>query len=123
MLAKAPGEDVYTVLVQNDSLVGYLLPGEMPTARAGFARGGLRGYWESRLELLTRRSTGSYVRPFLFAECYAQLGELDKALDALEESVKTGDGLIDYLRIWVPFDPVRSHPRYADLLKKLNLPE
>jgi serine/threonine-protein kinase len=122
MLANAPEEEIYTVLAQNDSLVGYLLPEEMPAARAGFARGGLRGYWHARLDLLLRRSRDSSARPFLRAECYAQLGEIDKALDALEESVKSGDGVIDYLRIWVPFDPVRSHPRYAELLTTLKLP-
>jgi len=122
MLDSRPDEEVYRVLVQNDSLVGYLLPEEIAVARAGYARAGLRGYWQARLDLLTGRSQESFVRPFLLAECYAQLGDVGKALDALEKSVEMNDALIDYIRIWIPFDPVRSDPRYTGLLGKLKLP-
>jgi serine/threonine protein kinase/Tfp pilus assembly protein PilF len=122
LLAGRPESEIYPVLVQNDSLVGTLPPGEIAAARAGYVRGGLRGYWRARLEVLMRHPGESPGRSFHLAECYAQLGEIDKALDALEESVETSDALIDYIRIWVPFDPVRSDPRYRKLLEKLKLP-
>ena len=122
MIAGRPEEEIYEVLVESDSIVGYLRPSEIPAVRAAFDRAGLAGYWQARLEALTRRSRDSFVHPFLFAECYAQLGETAKALDALEESVTLGDAYTIPIPIWVPLDPVRSDPRYKKLLQTLNLP-
>jgi tetratricopeptide (TPR) repeat protein len=46
------------------------------------------------------------------------LGDLDRALDNLISAARTHQGLAPYTP---EFDPIRSHPRYAELMRAMNL--
>jgi eukaryotic-like serine/threonine-protein kinase len=57
------------------------------------------------------------------AGVYASLGNKDKAFEYLENAY-TGHNIEITLEIRYPlFDPLRSDPRYADLMKRIGLPE
>jgi TolB-like protein/DNA-binding winged helix-turn-helix (wHTH) protein len=59
---------------------------------------------------------------FQYAEVYAQWGQPDRALAALDEAYRDSDaGLVD-LRSSLFLDPIRSTPHYADLLQRLHIP-
>lgn len=62
-----------------------------------------------------------YVIPSSFASIYLGLGEIDQAYDWLEKAVDELDNTILDLRAGAFFDPLRSHPRYKALLRKMNL--
>ncbi len=50
---------------------------------------------------------------------YAQVGELDKALDRIEMLLSTPSAVSIYdFRIDPNWEPVRDHPRFQALLKK-----
>jgi hypothetical protein len=45
----------------------------------------------------------------------------DKGLDWFEKAIDTHDGLISHGHLFPIYDPLRSHPRYHALLRKMNL--
>ena len=53
---------------------------------------------------------------------YAGLGEKDQAFEWLERAYKVHDKGMCYLKIDPPLDPLRSDPRFQDLLRRMNFP-
>ena len=71
-----------------------------------------------RLEEMSRER---YVSPYHMAYVYTGLGEQDRAMDWLEQAVADRSGSIYGVKGSFLFTPLRSHPRFHDLLKELNL--
>jgi hypothetical protein len=63
-----------------------------------------------------RESLAQYV-----AAVYAGLGDQDHAFAWLEKGFQEKSGLLDFVVMEVSFDPLRSDPRYADLLRRMGL--
>jgi len=58
------------------------------------------------------------------AHIYVMVGEYDKAIDRLEDLLSIPGPLsIPLLRLDPAWDPLRNHPRFQDLLRRMNLPE
>ncbi|MBM3746283.1 MAG: tetratricopeptide repeat protein [Acidobacteria bacterium] len=72
-------------------------------------------------ELRDLRERG-YVPEFCFALPYAGLGDLDRAFESLERCYAERDGRLFWLAAAPCFDPLRSDPRYDDLLRRMALP-
>ena len=51
------------------------------------------------------------------------LGRFDEAIDRLEEVYRGRDGDMVLLKTWPAFDPLRSHPRFQRVLRRMNFPE
>jgi serine/threonine-protein kinase len=51
----------------------------------------------------------------------AALGELDEAMELLEQACEERAGLVVYFKVEPLLDPVRSHPRFAMMLRRLRL--
>ena len=64
-----------------------------------------------------------YLRPGLVAEVYASLGDKDEAIRWLEKGYRERDAWLALLKVWPAFDPLRSDPRFQDLLKRMNFPD
>lgn len=62
----------------------------------------------------------SYVRPGWVAEVYIALGDKDEALRWLEQGYKERDLWLALLKVWPRFDPLRSDPRFQDLLGRMK---
>ena len=56
------------------------------------------------------------------AQDFIRAGLFDRALDILERLYETRDQNLAYISVAPIFDPIRSHPRFRALLKKMNLP-
>jgi hypothetical protein len=52
---------------------------------------------------------------------YFGLGETDRVFDWLEKAVAERDGFTNNVHVFSFFAPLRSHPRYHALLRKMNL--
>ncbi len=50
---------------------------------------------------------------------YSGLGELDRAIDCLEKSITSGMGQKEWIENDSDLDPLRNHPRFQALLKRL----
>lgn len=70
---------------------------------------------------LEERSKKGYVSYFWTAVIYLCLGELDKAFEWFEKACDERDGNMLYFTIPQIFDPIRSDPRYKNLLKRMGL--
>ncbi len=79
------------------------------------------GQEKEALELLGELE-GSNARPSEIAAVYAGLGEIDQAFEWLEKTVEPGE-LDDFWLHWsdAEYTPLRSDPRYQDLLLRMNL--
>jgi len=77
-----------------------------------------------RLDESTQRinEEKSYLRPGWVAEVYVSLGDKDEAMRWLERGYKERDIWLALLKVWPRFDPMRSDPRFQDLLRRMNFP-
>jgi hypothetical protein len=55
------------------------------------------------------------------AICYAELGEKAKALTLLNELYENRDPNVTRIKIDPRLDPLRSDPRFADLMRRVGL--
>ncbi len=91
---------------------------------AGY-RGALQE-WAKQLEHL--HATGQYFLPRLLAEVYAQLGDKDRAFywldEGYEQHARIGAyGGINWVLMEHELDPLRSDPRFKELLRRVGLPD
>ena len=93
--------------------------------RAAFKSGGREGYYREQARLLERqRSENIDDAPPLtvMAGIYARLGDKDKAFELLERSIQLHEP--DLIRMKNPgFANLFSDPRYADLVRRIGLPQ
>ena len=73
------------------------------------------------LAQLVARAADRYVPPYHLAYIYVGLGEFDTALDLLEQAFEERSGAISGIKGSFLFVPLRTHPRFIALLKKMNL--
>lgn len=73
------------------------------------------------LEELDQLSKQKYVSPFPIAVAYSGLGEKDRAFEALEKAYTERSWGMGMLGVNPIFDGLRSDPRFAMLLRRVNL--
>ena len=78
---------------------------------------------QARSELLKslRRSKGKPVSSGALALTYAALGDRDNAFLWLEKAYAENSSFMTSLKFWTAFDPLRSDPRFVDLLRRVGL--
>ena len=57
------------------------------------------------------------------SEATAALGEKDKAFELLDRMYEDSNGMLIWLKVDHPYDPLRSDPRFADLVRRVGLPQ
>jgi serine/threonine protein kinase len=94
-------------------------------AGVGFALAiaGKRADAHKIIDELSQSSKSGYVSPVYFAEIYSSLGDQDRAFEWLEKAYQERDDELTYVNAGPAFDSVRSDPRYADFLRRMNLPQ
>jgi serine/threonine protein kinase/tetratricopeptide (TPR) repeat protein len=75
------------------------------------------------LEELMGRAKTEYVSPYDIASVYAGLGDREKALAWLEKAVQERDLAIISLKVDLYWDRLRDDARFADLLRRVGLPQ
>jgi hypothetical protein len=65
----------------------------------------------------------TYVVHYWLAVSYAAMGEKDAAFAEMEKSYQARDWFLPRLKVDPFMDPLRDDPRFAAMLKRLNLPE
>jgi TolB-like protein/Flp pilus assembly protein TadD len=86
-------------------------------ARESFAKGGWQGYVRAMME--RRPELWSYTR----ALYHAMLGEKDKAFAELNKAYENREAFLIRLKVDPRLDPLRSDPRFAELMRQVGLPQ
>jgi TolB-like protein/tetratricopeptide (TPR) repeat protein len=74
------------------------------------------------LQQLTERSQQTYVQPTWVAVIHIGLGEKDQAFDWLQKAYEDRSAWLVYLKVDPFFDPLRSDPRFIDLMRRVGFP-
>jgi TolB-like protein/Tfp pilus assembly protein PilF len=101
-------------------------------SRSGAASLALLGYSHARLgerkeslqviEALKAASKQSFVPALFVALVYAGLEDKDQAFTWLEKAYEERFNRLAYLKVAALWDPLRSDPRFADLLRRVGIP-
>ena len=92
-------------------------------ARLGhaYAVAGKAGEAQKVLAQLKDLSKQKYVSAYDIALIYVGLGEKDQAFAWLERAYEERCPTLEFLKVEPSLDPLRSDPRFADLLRRMNL--
>ena len=93
---------------------------ETAALREAAAATSARVYWQKRLEQEMEESKRELSAGFEMAEIFAQLGEKDQAFASLERAYEEHSFMMLYLKAAPNLDPLRSDPRFADLLRRVG---
>jgi hypothetical protein len=95
----------------------------VPALGHAYAMAGRRSDAEQVLQTLPERANESYVSAFDVAVIYTGLGEKDTAFVWLEKAAAERSTFLAYSK-WEPrLDPLRSDPRFKQLLTRIGLPQ
>jgi TolB-like protein len=131
-LAKAYwGKRMYREVIEEWKAYGQLSgdPNESKFASAleqGFRSAGWKGALTKGIEVRQARRRTGYSSAYGIAQLYADLGEKDQAFQWLNSSYRERDaGLegLEGLKTDFLLDPIRSDPRFAELMRKVGLPQ
>jgi hypothetical protein len=90
--------------------------------RAALQKRGERNQALRLLEQLTAASTQRYVPAVFYALVYVGLAEKEQAFLWLEKAYEERTNSLAYLKVTATWDPLRSDPRFADLVHRIGLP-
>ncbi|HEY8164729.1 MAG TPA: protein kinase [Gemmatimonadaceae bacterium] len=86
------------------------------------ARAGDTAYAKDLVVTLEKTIKHDYVSPVELATLELGLGNYDAALDWMDRALEERRGWLAYLDVHPIVDPVRAHPRFGELVTKMNLP-
>jgi TolB-like protein/DNA-binding winged helix-turn-helix (wHTH) protein/Tfp pilus assembly protein PilF len=92
------------------------------TLAAVYARMGKANEARKILRRLEKPASSQYVSPIGIAMVYCALGEKERALESLEKAIEQHDASVCDLPTLPSVDPLRSDPRFQELLRRIGLP-
>ncbi len=88
-----------------------------------YAMSGKREPAQKAIAELLELSKQRYVSPAEIAGIYAALGDKDQAFSWMEKSIENHDLVPARMNVDVRFESLRSDPRFADLVRRVGLPQ
>jgi TolB-like protein len=104
-----------------DRFKDYGIPGFEAALDRGFAEGGFPGAMKRGAEALA--APGVVGLQGEVGDFYVLGGDLDRAMDFLERAYEARNPNLPYIGENPMYDPLRSEPRFQDLLRRMNLPQ
>jgi TolB-like protein/Flp pilus assembly protein TadD len=86
-----------------------------------YAHGGRRSDALRLLAELKRRRAAGYIPAGAFVNAYLGLGENDQAFIWLEQAYREQSNILQFLKTHPYFDPIRTDPRFVDLVRRVGL--
>jgi serine/threonine-protein kinase len=92
-------------------------------AGIAYAKAGRRDKAEEMIKRLREAAKTEYVPNARYAAIYAALGDMDQAFDNLNKAFEDRDWELFRFNVDTYWIPLRDDPRFAALVKRLNLPQ
>jgi hypothetical protein len=89
----------------------------------GFRSGGWKGALSKSIETMKDQRKTGYSVTYNIAEAYADLGDKEQAFQWLSTAFQEHDIGLMGLKTDFLLDPLRSDPRFAELVRKVGLPQ
>ena len=96
-------------------------PERVAKLKKAVAASGGKGYWRLDLQFALEDEQRRYIHPAIIAGLYAQAAEKDKAFEWLDKAYREHDDYLVHLKVESRFDPLRSDPRFQELLRRIGL--
>ena len=98
-------------------------PDWLRSLRKAYQAQGWRGYFRKLLDRDLERSKREFVSPYEIADYYALFGDKTQAFRFLDKAYAERDRWLTVVKTEHDFDVLHSDPRYADLLRRMGLPQ
>jgi TolB-like protein/DNA-binding winged helix-turn-helix (wHTH) protein/Tfp pilus assembly protein PilF len=122
LIANAQADEAIPVLEKalalserNPAVIGVLV--------RAYAHAGRRTEALRLLDELRRRQQAGYVPSAALVNAYLGLGNNEQTFFWLERAFKERSPILQYIKVHPFFDPLRGDPRFADLVRRVGLPE
>jgi hypothetical protein len=89
----------------------------------GFRSRGWQGALTKGIEVLLAQRKPGYSSPYTIATMYADLGDKGQAVQWLNTALREHSEGVMGLKTNFLLDPLRSDPRFAELVRKVGLPQ
>ncbi|HKY44728.1 MAG TPA: tetratricopeptide repeat protein, partial [Pyrinomonadaceae bacterium] len=86
-----------------------------------YKRAGWKAYVQANLDRLM--AAPDSLPPYVASTFYVRLGQYDEAIKWLEKAYEVRDFRMIMITVSFEFDPLRSDPRFRDLVRRVGLPE
>ncbi|HEY6387892.1 MAG TPA: tetratricopeptide repeat protein, partial [Candidatus Acidoferrum sp.] len=96
-------------------------PAVMGVLVRAYARAGRRKEALHLVDELKRRQQTSYVAAAPFVNAYLGLGDNEQALAWLERAYQERSNILQLVKVFPYFDPLRGDPRFVDLVHRVGL--
>jgi TolB-like protein/DNA-binding winged helix-turn-helix (wHTH) protein/tetratricopeptide (TPR) repeat protein len=96
-------------------------PGVIGVLIRAYAHAGRRADALRLLAELKKRKQAGYIPAAAFVNAYLGLGENDQAFVWIEQAYKEHSNILQFVKVHPYFDPIRSDPRFQDLLRRIGL--
>jgi TolB-like protein/DNA-binding winged helix-turn-helix (wHTH) protein len=106
--------------MQTLDLLGYREQGKI--LQHGYARGDYKGAIRAWLKVYVSTSNSHRMPKYFAAWLYGNLGDKEEAFALLEQAYKEHDGIMIHLKDDTIWAPIRSDPRFQDLIRRVGLP-
>src|ERR1051325_1996433 len=77
---------------------------------------------EKELAELRETAKSKFISPFGFCVTNIALGKLDDAMDDLERPYQIREDAVCSMLVNPRLDPLRSNPKYSELMRRIGLP-
>jgi len=120
-VAKGQYEDAI-VAAQKAVDLSQRAPGALGMLGLAYGLGGHEAEARKVLNELLKLSETRYVSPAALVNVYIGLGDKEQAFVWLEKAFQERSNYIAFLKVFPIVDPLRSDPRFNDLLRRVGLP-
>jgi TolB-like protein/Flp pilus assembly protein TadD len=120
LIANGQPDEAITVLEKALSLTDRS-PAVMGVLVRAYAHAGRRREALRLVDELKRRQQKSYVPAAPFVNAYLGLGDNEQALAWLERAYQEQSNILQLVKVFPYFDPLRGDPRFADLVRRVGL--
>jgi tetratricopeptide (TPR) repeat protein len=121
------GKRMYPLVIEEWKTFGHLSDdrNESEFASAleqGFRSAGWKGALTKSIEVRQAQRRNGYPSAYPIAALYADMGDKDQAFRWFNTAYKEREGFLIGLKTNNLFDPIRSDPRFGELVRKMGLP-